>query len=158
MTAQYRRGAEQALHLARLYGCRAAVLKERSPSCGSGEIYDGTFSGCLTPGDGVTAALLKENGIVDIQQFVDAYEEGTLDGIDGLSKNDIEAVNTIISENVEIVEEGEEKSAAEDAGADVQNEGSDEDEYFCPECGAKITLDMTHCPKCGVEFEFTEDE
>ena len=55
--------AEQALHLARLYGCRAAVLKERSPSCGSGEIYDGTFSGCLTPGDGVTAALLKENGI-----------------------------------------------------------------------------------------------
>lgn len=105
-----------------------------------------------------TAEILKENGIVDIQQFVDAYGEGTLDGIDGLSKNDIEAVNTIISENVEIVEEGEEKSAAEDAGADVQNEGSDEDEYFCPECGAKITLDMTHCPKCGVEFEFTEDE
>lgn len=104
------------------------------------------------------AEILKENGIVDIQQFVDAYEEGTLDGIDGLSKNDIEAVNMIISENVEIVEEGEEKSAAEDAGADVQNEGSDEDEYFCPECGAKITLDMTHCPKCGVEFEFTEDE
>ena len=104
------------------------------------------------------AEILKENGIVDIQQFVDAYEDGTLDGIDGLSKNDIEAVNTIISENVEIVEEGEEKSAAEDAGADVQNEGSDEDEYFCPECGAKITLDMTHCPKCGVEFEFTEDE
>ena len=63
VTAQYRRGAGQALHLARLYGCRAAVLKERSPSCGSGEIYDGTFSGRLAPGDGVTAALLKENGI-----------------------------------------------------------------------------------------------
>ena len=63
VTAQYRRGAEQALHLARLYGCRAAVLKEHSPSCGSGEIYDGTFSGRLMPGDGVTAALLKENGI-----------------------------------------------------------------------------------------------
>ena len=63
VTAQYRRGAEQALHLARLYGCRAAVLKERSPSCGSGEIYDGTFSGCLTPGDGGPAALLTENGI-----------------------------------------------------------------------------------------------
>ena len=54
---------QEALHLARLYGCKAAVLKERSPSCGSGNIYDGTFSGCLTPGDGVTAALLKENGI-----------------------------------------------------------------------------------------------
>ena len=63
VSAQFQRGAEQALHLARLYGCKAAVLKERSPSCGSGNIYDGTFSGCLTPGDGVTAALLKENGI-----------------------------------------------------------------------------------------------
>ena len=63
VTAQYRRGAEQTLHLARLYGCKAAVLKERSPSCGSGRIYDGTFSDRLTSGDGVTAALLKENGI-----------------------------------------------------------------------------------------------
>ena len=63
MTAPFVRGAEQALHLARLYDCKAAVLKERSPSCGSGEIYDGTFSGCLVPGDGVTAALLKQNGI-----------------------------------------------------------------------------------------------
>ena len=63
VTAPFVRGAEQALHLARLYDCKAAVLKERSPSCGSGEIYDGTFSGCLVPGDGVTAALLKQNGI-----------------------------------------------------------------------------------------------
>ena len=63
VTAPFRRGAEQALHLARLYGCKAAVLKERSPSCGSGEVYDGTFSGRLIPGDGVTAALLKANGI-----------------------------------------------------------------------------------------------
>ena len=64
VTAQFRRGAEQALHLARLYGCKAAVLKERSPSCGSGEIYDGTFTGALTAGDGVTAELLKANGIM----------------------------------------------------------------------------------------------
>lgn len=63
VTAQFRRGAEQALHLARLYGCKAAVLKERSPSCGSGEIYDGTFTGTRVPGDGVTAELLKQNGI-----------------------------------------------------------------------------------------------
>ena len=34
----------------------------------------------------------------------------------------------------------------------------DEEKYYCPECGAEITLDMTQCPKCGVEFEFTEDE
>ena len=63
VTAQYRRGAEQALHLARIFGCKKAVLKERSPSCGAGEIYDGSFTGARVPGDGVTAQLLKANGI-----------------------------------------------------------------------------------------------
>lgn len=60
---QFRRGAEGTLTLARLFGCRRAVLKARSPSCGSGEIYDGSFSGRLISGDGVTARLLRENGI-----------------------------------------------------------------------------------------------
>ena len=63
VTAEYRRGAEEALHLARLYGCTAAVLKERSPSCGKGQIYDGTFTGTLTASDGVTAELLTAGGI-----------------------------------------------------------------------------------------------
>lgn len=63
VTEQYCRGAEEALKLYRLLGCDAAVLKERSPSCGSGEIYDGCFTGTLISGDGVTAELLKSNGI-----------------------------------------------------------------------------------------------
>lgn len=63
VTEQYRRGAEQALRLAKLYGCTCAVLKERSPSCGSEKIYDGSFSRTLTDGDGVAAALLKQHGI-----------------------------------------------------------------------------------------------
>ncbi|MDY5613003.1 DUF523 domain-containing protein [Dysosmobacter sp.] len=63
VTEAYRRGAEETLRLCRLLGCEAAVLKERSPSCGHGEIYDGTHSGTLTAGDGVTAALLEANGI-----------------------------------------------------------------------------------------------
>ena len=63
VTRQYRRGAEEALRLARLYGCKYAILKERSPSCGSGQIYDGSFSHTLISGDGVTAQLLKESGI-----------------------------------------------------------------------------------------------
>ena len=53
VTAQFRRGAEQALHLARLYGCKAAVLKERSPSCGSGEVYDGVDERHWLPGEGI---------------------------------------------------------------------------------------------------------
>ena len=63
VTEQYRRGAEAALRLCRMLGCEAAILKERSPSCGHGTIYDGTFTGTLTDGDGVTAELLLRNGI-----------------------------------------------------------------------------------------------
>ena len=63
VTAQYRRGAEAALQLARLYNCRTAILKANSPSCGSGTIYDGTFRHRRISGDGLTAALLKANGV-----------------------------------------------------------------------------------------------
>ena len=63
VTEQYRRGAEETLKLCKLFGCEAAVLKERSPSCGRGAVYDGTFTGTLTPGDGVTAELLVLHGI-----------------------------------------------------------------------------------------------
>ncbi len=63
VTAQYWRGAEEALKLARLFDVKCALLKERSPSCGSGEIYDGSFTGRRIAGDGVTAELLKKNGI-----------------------------------------------------------------------------------------------
>lgn len=63
VTAEYRRGAETALALCLQNGCKAAVLKEKSPSCGCGKVYDGTFSHSLTAGDGVTAELLKAHGI-----------------------------------------------------------------------------------------------
>ena len=58
VTDAYTRGAQQTLALAQRFGCT-----ERSPSCGSGEIYDGTFTGTRVPGDGVTAALLSAHGI-----------------------------------------------------------------------------------------------
>ena len=63
VTAQYQRGAEAALQLARLTGCEAAILKANSPSCGHGTIYDGTFSGKKISGSGVAAELLEQNGI-----------------------------------------------------------------------------------------------
>lgn len=63
VTAEYRKGAEVALSLCRRFGITIALMKAKSPSCGAGLIYDGTFSGTLTAGDGVTAALLSENGI-----------------------------------------------------------------------------------------------
>ena len=63
VTAQYEKGASEILRLAKLYDCHYAILNERSPSCGYGTIYDGTFQGKLTDGNGATAQLLAENGI-----------------------------------------------------------------------------------------------
>lgn len=75
VTAQYQLGAERALEMAREHGCELAILKERSPSCGSGEIYDGTFSRRLVPGEGVTAGLLRQAGLRVLgESELDAWE------------------------------------------------------------------------------------
>lgn len=63
VTAQFAKGARAALDTAEQYHCTAAVLKKNSPSCGCGTIYDGSFTGTLTEGDGVTTELLKEYGV-----------------------------------------------------------------------------------------------
>ena len=63
VTENYARGAEGALMLCKRLGITKALLKERSPSCGKGKIYDGSFSGVLTDGNGVCAELLMSEGI-----------------------------------------------------------------------------------------------
>ena len=63
VTAEFVKGAETALYLAKRYGCRKALLKRNSPSCGGEFIYDGSFSGVLVPGEGVAAEMLKAAGI-----------------------------------------------------------------------------------------------
>jgi uncharacterized protein YbbK (DUF523 family) len=63
VTEAYVAGARRALDAARTAGARTAIMKARSPSCGRGAIYDGSFSGTLDAGDGVTAALLEAEGI-----------------------------------------------------------------------------------------------
>jgi uncharacterized protein YbbK (DUF523 family) len=63
VTAAYRRGAAAAVDLARAVGATRAVLKARSPSCGAGAVYDGTFSRTQRAGSGVTAAALRSAGI-----------------------------------------------------------------------------------------------
>ena len=63
VTAQYQKGAQEAARLYELLHCDLAVLKARSPSCGAGEIYDGTFSGKLVSGNGMTARLFLEKNI-----------------------------------------------------------------------------------------------
>ena len=63
VTAAFQKGAERTVEAARRSGARKAVLKERSPSCGFGTIYDGTFTGTVVPGDGVAAQALAAEGV-----------------------------------------------------------------------------------------------
>ena len=131
------------------------------------ESYDEITTVAELPGvDAEVAKLLKDNGIEEIQDFVEAYDNKSIN-IEGVSQEALDKVNALITENVEFVEEDEEEKAEETSetpATDAQpakeenDEAGNEEEYFCPECGAKITLDMTHCPNCGVEFEFTDGE
>ena len=63
VTEAYVRGAQEALKLAKLFGCDTAILKARSPSCGAQGIYDGTFTGTVVSGMGVAAQLLRDAGL-----------------------------------------------------------------------------------------------
>lgn len=63
VSEEYTRGAEEALRIAREHDCTVAILKEKSPSCGVGRIYDGSFTGTLCTGNGICAARLLQNGI-----------------------------------------------------------------------------------------------
>ena len=67
-TKNLERGAREVLKLAKLFGIKEAIFKQKSPSCGSGQIYDGTFSGKIIKGDGITTSLLKKNGIKVISE------------------------------------------------------------------------------------------
>jgi uncharacterized protein YbbK (DUF523 family) len=63
VTKEYTLGAKEVLKLAQINECQFAILKERSPSCGCGKIYNGTFTGKLIDGNGITAEILLEHGI-----------------------------------------------------------------------------------------------
>ena len=80
VTAAYARGAEETLRLAELFGARFALLKERSPSCGMGRIYDGSFQGRIVDGSGVTAELLTAHGIC-------VYGESRIDALLNVLEN-----------------------------------------------------------------------
>ena len=69
VTAEFQKGAELAAALVRRFQIRKALLKSNSPSCGSGSIYDGSFSGTLTVGDGVTSEYIKCEGIETVSDY-----------------------------------------------------------------------------------------
>ena len=68
VTSEYHKGAECVLDIATKNGCKIAILKSKSPSCGKGEIYDGTFTRTLTCGNGICAELLMQSNITVLNE------------------------------------------------------------------------------------------
>ena len=125
--------------------------------------------------EGISAEILetlKSAGIETIEEFDNADAEGKLSEIEGLSEDDIIAVQNALdaAENYEEESEPEAENSSLDSEYDSsqddveedkdENLDSDEEVYECPECGAEITIDMTVCPSCGIEisFEFEDEE
>ena len=68
VTKEFIEGAMKTLNIAKENSCKIAILKAKSPSCGFGEVYDGTFTSTLINGNGIAADLLYKNGIVVLNE------------------------------------------------------------------------------------------
>ena len=139
------------------------------------EVYEIASLAELPGADQKTVEVLAAHGISDIQDFITAKEEGKLADMEDLSQESIDEIGALIDQTVEFVEDGtaegaeNSETAAAQAGASenesAENEAApsgeaDEEVYECPECGAKITTDMTNCPNCGIglSFEYEDEE
>jgi N utilization substance protein A len=106
--------------------------------------------------DGRIVQTLLDNGIDLIEDFLAlSQEEQEAKGVSG---SEIEALRKLIEEYVEIVEEDTYEEEGEKAAEDAGEESTEPEEYECPECGAKITVDMTTCPSCGIGLSFEYEE
>jgi N utilization substance protein A len=149
---------------------------------GDGEYEEEISTITELPGvDEAVAALLSQNGIEYIEDFINA-EDDRLAAIEGLEKEQIDALHSLIDELVEVkIDEPDEEAAtwaenAPDAEADAAKymestgepgaetgsasdfDGETGEELVCPECGAAITTDMTNCPACGIGLSFEYEE
>ena len=109
------------------------------------------------------AELLKAAGIERIEDYLDAVDSGKITSIDGVSAEDNDKLQKLIDSVCEIIDEPTESESADAAAQESAESAADGDEeqieFECPECGARVTEDMTVCPNCGVELSFEyEDE
>ena len=113
--------------------------------------------------DAQIAQTLLDNGIDFIEDFL-AMDEQQLSALDNVSVEQLEALRKLIEEYVEIIEEEEEEEYTEEAETQeiedsvTESPSTEDEEYECPECGAKITVDMTNCPSCGIGLSFEYEE
>ena len=116
--------------------------------------------------DAELAQALRDNGIDFFEDFL-AMDDDKRESLKDITAEQLETLRKLIDEYVEIVEEesADEFDAPEETPSaaideDESETAEEEDEYECPECGAKITVDMTNCPNCGIglSFEYEEEE
>jgi len=140
---------------------RAAVAKLFDDT----EEYDDEISRISElPGvDSRIAQILLDNGIDYFEDFLGLSQEEL--EAKGLTSQELDDLRKLIEEYVEIVEdetfeEGQEGKEEQDETEDETEEETQAEEYECPECGAKITVDMATCPSCGIglSFEYEEDD
>jgi transcription termination/antitermination protein NusA len=95
------------------------------------------------------STALETAGIVTVEDFL-AQSKEALAAVEGLPGGAAEKIQAIVDENVEVVEDSREEAeeAAPEAG----------DVYECPDCGTRVTPEMTHCPNCGVELSFEYED
>jgi len=131
---------------------------------GDTESYDDEISRISElPGvDSRIAKILLDNGIDFIEDFLGMSQEEL--EAKGLSAKELDELRKLIEDYVEIVEEETYDEEQEEKEAEPEEEEeeaeAEAEEYECPECGAKITLDMTTCPSCGIglSFEYEDDD
>ena len=101
--------------------------------------------------------VLRNNEIEDIQDLIN-MEDDEIKALEGLTTEMADTLLDIIANAVEVVEDDEDESNEE--SEPVLNDGGEVEEFECPECGHKITIDMTKCPNCGVDlaFEYEDEE
>lgn len=123
---------------------------------GDSDEYDDEISRISElPGvDAMIAQTLLDNGIDLIEDFLGLNQEEL--EAKGLSSNELEELRKLIDEYVEIVDFEEEQEEKEPE--DESEEETEAEEYVCPECEAKITVDMTTCPSCGIGLSFEYEE
>jgi N utilization substance protein A len=94
-------------------------------------------------------SALEAVGIATVEDFL-AQAKDSLAAVEGLPEGAVEKIQAIVDENVEVVEDGAEPvgEAAPEAG----------EVYECPDCGTRVTPEMTHCPNCGVELSFEYED
>ena len=100
--------------------------------------------------ESVWAAALESAGVTSVEDFLELSKE-SLAAIEGISAEVAEKIQSIVDENVEVIEdEAEEPVETAPESADV---------YECPDCGSRVSPEMTRCPNCGVElsFEYEDD-